>query len=413
MNKYRAMVTRLLLLVGLAFTAKGTNAQSGNCAFKPPFFTMHFGKGNVQDVNSSSLAFYDRVHSACPTDGHYSFTPTTEDCFRGDWHTIMEDHTPGDVAGNMLLVNSAYDPGVFLTTTVKGFKSETAYQFGVWLMNVCKPSRKCPFPLLPNLTIRLQTPAGKTVAQFVTGELQRPAIPHWTQHRGQFTVPPSVTELTVIFLNNAPGGCGNDLALDDITFQECVKPDPVKPLEAKNSPPSKEKKQLPVPKKEPAKATPPPSTIAKTRKFETISRIEKAPPKNNAPFTPKLVEVIPVPPLLKQRTNPLIKEIKTVAGEIKLDLYDNGEIDGDTVSIYHNNSLIAFKKRLSQQPISFHIQVDKVQPYHELIMVANNLGSIPPNTSLMIVTTKDKRYQVSISSTEQQNAKVVIKLEEE
>jgi hypothetical protein len=45
-------------------------------------------------------------------------------------------------------------------------------------------------------------------------------------------------------------------------------------------------------------------------------------------------------------------------------------------------------------------------------MVANNLGAIPPNTSLMIVTAKDKRYQVYITSTEQQNAKVVIDLKE-
>jgi hypothetical protein len=74
--------------------------------------------------------------------------------------------------------------------------------------------------------------------------------------------------------------------------------------------------------------------------------------------------------------------------------------------------LIASKQRLSQKPISLRIRVDKMQPHHELIMVANNLGSIPPNTSLMIVTTKDKQYQVFISSTEQQNAKVVIDLEE-
>jgi hypothetical protein len=108
----------------------------------------------------------------------------------------------------------------------------------------------------------------------------------------------------------------------------------------------------------------------------------------------------------------LAKQIETDEGEILLDLYDNGEIDGDTVSIYHNNVLIAASQRLSQKPISFRIRVDKSQPHHELVMVANNLGAIPPNTSLMIVTAKDKRYQVYITSTEQQNAKVVIDLKE-
>jgi hypothetical protein len=46
-------------------------------------------------------------------------------------------------------------------------------------------------------------------------------------------------------------------------------------------------------------------------------------------------------------------------------------------------------------------------------MVAENLGSIPPNTSLMVITTKYKRYEVFISSTEQKNARVLIDLQKE
>ena len=93
-----------------------------------------------------------------------------------------------------------------------------------------------------------------------------------------------------------------------------------------------------------------------------------------------------------------------------IDLYDNGEIDGDTVSVYHNNTLIVSRARLSAKAISFRFPVDGAHPHHELVMVANNLGSIPPNTSLMIITAKDKRYEVFISSSEQKNAKVVIDL---
>ena len=404
------MVTILLLLVCLVYSATDVRAQANDCNFKPPFFAMHFGKGNVQDVNSRALSLYDRVFSTCPTDGHYTFTSFTNNCFQGDWHHIPEDHTPGDTEGNMLLVNSAYDDGMFFTTVVKGFKSETTYQFGVWLMNVCKPSRKCPFPLLPNLLIRLQTPSGKTVAQFATGDLPRQDVPHWTNHKALFTVPAFVTELTLTLINNAPGGCGNDFALDDITFRECIKPEPVKLTEEKKVPPATEKRQVPEKKKTTKATVPLPSP--KPRSAQVVIEDRKLPSKENPVVAPQVVAFAPVPLILKQRTNSLIKEIKTVAGEIVLDLYDNGEIDDDTVSIYHNNLLIASRQRLSQKPISIRIQVDKSQPRHELIMVANNLGSIPPNTSLMIVTTKDKRYQVSISSTEQQNAKVVIKLDD-
>jgi hypothetical protein len=68
--------------------------------------------------------------------------------------------------------------------------------------------------------------------------------------------------------------------------------------------------------------------------------------------------------------------------------------------------------RLSQKPLTVRIAVDNDHPHHELIMVAENLGSIPPNTSLMIITAGSKRYQVFISSTEQKNAKVIFDLKE-
>jgi len=66
--------------------------------------------------------------------------------------------------------------------------------------------------------------------------------------------------------------------------------------------------------------------------------------------------------------------------------------------------------RLSHKPISVTIGVNSDQPHHEIIMVAENLGSIPPNTSVMIITTSSNRYEVLISSSEQKNAKVVFDL---
>ncbi|MBD0366273.1 MAG: hypothetical protein ICV53_09255, partial [Flavisolibacter sp.] len=145
-------------------------------------------------------------------------------------------------------------------------------------------------------------------------------------------------------------------------------------------------------------------------RVNTIIKNEKEP---SAPTIP-IVQQKPVsiPLILRERANPLIKRIEAEAGEIKINLYDNGEIDGDTVSIYHNNELIVANAGLSQKPITIRLTLDRTQPHHELVMVANNLGSIPPNTSLMIVTIKDKRYEVFISSTEQKNAKVVIDLKE-
>ncbi len=389
----------LFLLLILPFTFQ-LKAQPVNCTFKQPVITIHFGTGNIRDLNTTDN--YVRVTSSCPTDGHYTYTSYTSNCFRGDWLTLPEDHTPGDVAGNMMLVNASPASGTFLTTTIKGLKSGTTYEFGAWLMNVCKPSDKCPFPLLPNITIQLQTPAGKTVAQFSTGELVRREAPYWTQYRAIFSTPPSETALTLTMIDNAPGGCGNDFAVDDITFRECVKPTPLVTTAPKA--PVVVKRPRAAPKPALKKQTPPIGQIAKPQTDVAV------------PATPVLTQRAPVfpapPPALTTRTNPLVKQIEIEAGEIRLDLYDNGEIDGDTVSIYHNNALLITHAKLSQKPISFRIALDAAHPHHELIMVADNLGSIPPNTSLMVVTAGTKRYEVFISSTEQKNAKVVFDLKE-
>jgi hypothetical protein len=393
----------LLLLIVFSFLLKAQNAA---CNLKPPSLTIHFGAGNVTDVNNASLSNYDRTSGSCPRDGYYTYTSFTEDCFRGDWHTIVEDHTPGDNAGNMLVVNSSYSPGTFLTTTINSLKSGATYEFGVWLMNVCRISDKCPYPLLPNITIRIQTLAGKTVAQFNTGDVARLATPYWTQYKALFTAPLAATTLILTMINNAPGGCGNDFALDDITFRECVPPPPIVKATAKTP---VVKKSPVVRKPAPKKVIPP---IVKTQQpVRQIERPQKEVIVQTLPVQKQTLPVFPPPPpVLTTRTNPLIKQIDTEAGQVRLDLYDNGEIDGDTVSIYHNNKLVVSKARISQKPITFYISIDAAQPHHELIMVAENLGSIPPNTSLMIVTAGTKRYEVYISSSEQKNAKVILNL---
>jgi hypothetical protein len=87
-------------------------------------------------------------------------------------------------------------------------------------------------------------------------------------------------------------------------------------------------------------------------------------------------------------------------------LYDNGEIDDDTISVYLDNKLVLSKKRLTTTALIVTLKMDETNPEHELVMVAENLGRIPPNTSLMVVNAGDKRFDVRITSTEQKNALV-------
>ena len=84
-----------------------------NCILKDPTINITFGSGTVsEDYNDGALNNYRRVSTTCPTDGHYSYTPYTSDCFRGDWITLDQDHT-GNHLGNMLLVNAAYEAESF------------------------------------------------------------------------------------------------------------------------------------------------------------------------------------------------------------------------------------------------------------------------------------------------------------
>ena len=99
------------------------------------------------------------------------------------------------------------------------------------------------------------------------------------------------------------------------------------------------------------------------------------------------------------------------ADEAQRALLEAGIAEG-SVSIYHNNVLLVSRARLSQKPITLNIPIDSTRPHHELVMVAENLGSIPPNTSLMVVTAGTRRYEIFISSSEQKNAKVVFNLKE-
>lgn len=120
-------------------------------------------------------------------------------------------------------------------------------------------------------------------------------------------------------------------------------------------------------------------------------------------------KTIITPDVLKTRTNELVKTLVVNDSDVLVKLYDNGEIDGDTISVYLDKRLVLSKKGLTASPLTVKLKMDEENSEHELIMVAENLGRIPPNTSLMIVESGDDRYDVRITSTEQKNALVRFK----
>jgi hypothetical protein len=108
-------------------------------------------------------------------------------------------------------------------------------------------------------------------------------------------------------------------------------------------------------------------------------------------------EIKPVAGFEKRRTE-LLKTIQIENETFNVDLYDNGEVDGDSVSVFYNGKLILSHKRLGEKPISITLDATTSSGVNELTMYAENLGEIPPNTALMVVRDGEKRYEVRISS---------------
>lgn len=135
---------------------------------------------------------------------------------------------------------------------------------------------------------------------------------------------------------------------------------------------------------------------------------------NPPPITNAANEAEPVkaPARIEQRSKKLIQVIEVEEQSFKVELYDNGQIDGDTVSLYFNNRLMVSRKRLSTNPITIEINLDRDRKDNELVMYAENMGSIPPNTALMVVTVRDKRYELNITSTEEANGTVRFRLKD-
>jgi hypothetical protein len=101
-----------------------------------------------------------------------------------------------------------------------------------------------------------------------------------------------------------------------------------------------------------------------------------------------------------------VPEIEVDTGRIRLDFYDNAEIDGDSISVLVNERTVVSHQRLSARPITVFVKVDLQNTFQEIEMVADNLGTIPPNTAILIVTAGEKRYQLMLTSTAEKSARV-------
>ncbi len=183
-------------------------------------------------------------------------------------------------------------------------------------------------------------------------------------------------------------GREEDLIKDEnleIPDPEYVPPTPSKPE------PKKPEPRKPEPKKDP-EPVPPPIT------------------KKDSEPQPEPV-IIPLPERIQQRSQVEFSRLKVDVKDITLRLYDNGEVDGDMVSVFYNGKLLVDKQTLSTKPIKIDLRLDDNTKLHTITLFAENLGTLPPNTALIVVTAGKKRYELRSSADLDKNAVLVFEYE--
>jgi hypothetical protein len=111
----------------------------------------------------------------------------------------------------------------------------------------------------------------------------------------------------------------------------------------------------------------------------------------------------------EKRKAVLNQEFEVESDSVRLSFYDNGEIDGDSISVFVNHELVVSHQELAAKAFNLYLHLDSTRETNEISMFAENLGRIPPNTALMVVTDGKNRYEVFMSSSLSENATIQLR----
>ena len=208
---------RLCCLLALLLQAVQSRSQTGACtgSLGDPIVQVNFGAGaGIGQPLSSTTSDLQYVSAGCPQDGYYSIVNSTGRCpaAGGNWH-VLSDHT-GNLNGYFMMVNASFQPNIFYVQTISGLCDNTSYQFAAWLVNICSM-----YGILPNVTFTIEKTDGTVLQSYNSGDIPITNPAKWQQYGFNFTTPVGVSTVLLRMRNNAPGGLGNDIALDDITFR--------------------------------------------------------------------------------------------------------------------------------------------------------------------------------------------------
>ncbi|APX99089.1 LamG-like jellyroll fold domain-containing protein [Lacinutrix venerupis] len=177
-------------------------------------YTVHYSITNGDAANTTVTATGENI----ATYAYYAW-------YKG------EDHTPGDTNGRMAIFNAAEDPGVFYETAISGVLPNVPINYNFWAINIDNADNRFSpgeLPRInPNITVKFLTSDYATeLASYNTGDITRCASGNscvdslWKEFGTSVIV--NETEFIIQFINNSPGGLGNDLAIDDIRITQTL-----------------------------------------------------------------------------------------------------------------------------------------------------------------------------------------------
>ncbi|MFT3748820.1 MAG: hypothetical protein QM768_10905 [Agriterribacter sp.] len=154
-----------------------------------------------------------------------------------------------------------------------------------------------------------------------------------------------------------------------------------------------------------------PSAVPQPQPERTVISVKEEPTPQPVAIAEEKREITPLKPLtieekFTRRQKIPMMEIPVSGDSIELNFYDNAEIDGDSITLFLNEKLIFQHIYLTDKPFTVKISTSDLQQTNELVMVAENLGSIPPNTSFMVANVGGKRYEARLVSTEGSSAMI-------
>jgi gliding motility-associated-like protein len=191
-------------------------AQLCSGSLGDPVVNITFGAGqNPGPALRSSTTNLIYANNACPVNGFYSVLNSGIQCNYG-WHVLQSDHT-GNPNGYFMLIDASFEPNDFYLDTVKGLCANTTYEFAAWMLNM----KNISFGIRPNITLNIETTTGQVLQSYNTGDIPVEQAAQWRQYGFFFTTPANNANIVLRMTNKAPGGDGNDLAMDDITFRPC------------------------------------------------------------------------------------------------------------------------------------------------------------------------------------------------